>query len=496
MHSEHLFHSGGMWHSRWFVCLLLVVLAAGAILAGCYTNPATGKEQLSLIPQSQEVQMGREAAKEVDQTLGLYQDTVWQNYIQRLGMKLAAVSERPDLPWSFKIVDDPTVNAFALPGGFIYVTRGMLYYAENEAELAGVVGHEIGHVTARHSVNQLSKQQLAQLGLMAGTMIEPDIQKYSNLINTGLGLLFLKFSRDDEKQADDLGLRYMAKVGYDPRQMDDIFQMLERISQTSGGGRVPEWLSTHPNPENRYQRIQDEIKTIEATYHGTTVNRKEYLRRLNGIVYGNNPREGFFEGSVFYHPDMKFVFTFPQDWKTLNQKQGVIAGSQEGDAILQLSISASSNPDAASKAFFDQQGISGQSVGRQTVNGLSGVSGSFTAETQQGMLQGKAVFVAYEGKVFEIVGYSTQEKWPSYDRMINSSMFSFAPLTDQSKLSVQPMRVEIVTTSRSMTLDQFATTFPSPINIQTLAIINQVTENAQIKSGTEVKRIVGKPVGD
>ncbi len=206
---------------RWlaFTVFLSAFLLASSSLHGCSTNPATGEKQLNLVGEQQEIAMGKEASQQVDSSMGLYQDAGLQNYVASLGKRLAAVSERPNLPWKFQVVDDPSVNAFALPGGFIYVTRGILTYLNNEAELVGVMGHETGHVTAEHSVNQMSKQQLAQLGLGLGAMLKPDwAQKYGQLAMAGMSLLFLKFSRDDESQADELGLRYMEKLRYNPQR--------------------------------------------------------------------------------------------------------------------------------------------------------------------------------------------------------------------------------------------------------------------------------------
>src|SRR5438034_1970924 len=155
-------------------------LAAG-LVSGCATNPATGARQLMLISESQEIAMGRDYDKQVVASIGLYPDSGLQRYLQQFGPRRAATSERPNLPWTFRVVDDPVVNAFALPGGFIYVTRGIFAHLNSEAELAAVVGHEIGHVTARHSVSQLSKQQLAQLGLAVGTIASPEFEQFAGL---------------------------------------------------------------------------------------------------------------------------------------------------------------------------------------------------------------------------------------------------------------------------------------------------------------------------
>src|SRR6185437_8385537 len=195
----------------------------------------------------------------VTATIGVYPDAALQAYIKQFGARIAATSERPGLPWTFRVVDDPAVNAFAIPGGFVYVTRGLLAHLTNEAELASVVGHEIGHVTARHTVAAMSQQQLIGLGLAAGSMASSQVAKYAGAANQALGILYLKFSRDDESQADQLGLRYMQRASYDPRQMPEVFRMLDRLSSADGGARLPTWLETHPSPANRVASITKQI---------------------------------------------------------------------------------------------------------------------------------------------------------------------------------------------------------------------------------------------
>src|SRR5512134_1704571 len=213
------------------------VAAAVALVIACATNPATGRKQLMLVSEAQEIAMGKEADQEAVAAYGLYPDPKVQAYVNELGQRLAKASERPSLPWSFKVVDDASVNAFALPGGYIYVTRGIMTHLRSEAELAGVLGHEIGHVTGRHSAQQMSQQQLAMGGLLIGMVAVPELQQYGGLVQQGLGLLFLKFGRDDENEADQLGLRYMTREAYEPRELLEVFGVLDRVTRETGGGR-------------------------------------------------------------------------------------------------------------------------------------------------------------------------------------------------------------------------------------------------------------------
>ena len=216
-----------------------------SLVAACATNPVTGKREISLVSEQQEIQIGQEGAQQVAQEVGLVNDQALQNYLQSVGSAIASKSERPNLPWTFRAVDDPSPNAFALPGGYIFVTRGLLDLMNNEAELATVLGHEIGHVTARHSVQQMSQQQLAQLALGVGAILSPTVAQLGEAASQGLGLLFLKYGRDDERQADDLGFRYALNQGYDVRYMDDVFRSLQRIGETSRQSPLPTWLATH-----------------------------------------------------------------------------------------------------------------------------------------------------------------------------------------------------------------------------------------------------------
>ena len=220
------------------------LLALAFAAAACSTNPATGKKQLAMMGQGQEVEMGRQADQEISATMGLYPDEKVQAYVDRVGKALAAKSERPDLPWTFRVLDDPIVNAFALPGGYVYVTRGLMTHLTSEAELASVLGHEIGQ-SGRHTVERMSKAQLASIGLAVGMILQPELRNYGDLAQAGLGLLYLNYSRDDEREADSLGLRYLSGGSYDPREMVEVFDVLRRVSESrSRGGSPAGWPPT------------------------------------------------------------------------------------------------------------------------------------------------------------------------------------------------------------------------------------------------------------
>jgi predicted Zn-dependent protease len=464
------------------------------VALSCATNPVTGKRQLALISESQEIAMGREADKEVASSYGLYPDDGLQQYVQNLGASIASRTERPNLPWTFRVVDDAAVNAFAIPGGFVYVTRGILTYLNSEAELAAILGHEIGHVTARHSVTQMSQQQLAQVGLAAGMIVSPKVAQFGNLAQTGLGMLFLKFSRSDESEADRLGFRYMLGGGYDPRKMVDVFRMLEGVSAQAGAaGRLPQWLSSHPDPENREAWAARSVASLDRDLSGLAVNRPAYLRRVDGIVFGDNPREGFFQGTLFRHPDMAFRLQFPGGWQGTNEKQAVAAVSPNRDAVVVLQLAPGASAREAAQAFLSQEGIQAGNEWRRQIGGLPAVSTTFEAQSDTTILRGLVAWVEYRERVFRILGYTTREQWSGYEDTFAQALGSFARETDPNVLNVQPRRLALVSVSRPSTFEALNREYPSTVSSQLVGLINNLQGNPTVPAGETFKRVVGGP---
>lgn len=472
---------------RFALAISACALVAAAI--ACATNPATGQKQIMLVSEGQEIEMGRQADQEATAAYGVYPDPKVQDYIALLGKRMAAQTERPNLPWSFKVVDDPAVNAFALPGGFIYITRGIMAHLRSEAELMGVMGHEIGHVTARHTASAISRQQLAMGGLVLGMIVKPELQQFGGLAQQGLGILFLKFGRDQETQADDLGLRYMTKQAYDPKEMVEVFKVLDRVGGGADAGqRLPDWLSTHPSPGNRIQNISEEISRTGVT--GDVVRRSEYVRYLDGMIFGENPREGYFRQTAFYHPDLHFQMRFPAGFKTRNQRDAVVGVSQAQDAMVVLTLVAGASPEQAAQQFFSQQGVQAGRSGRDTVNGQPAYTAFFDAVTEQGTLRGQVSFVSFEGKMFRILGYAPAQRFAAYQAAIDATIRSFGRLTDPRYLNVEPKRLALVNLDRRLSLGEFARQYPSTVKLETLGLINGVTGNQLIENGP-AKRVVG-----
>jgi predicted Zn-dependent protease len=460
-------------------------------LSACAVNPATGGRMFSLVSEGQEIEMGQQAMLQVDASMGLYDNPELQAYVDSVGQAMAAVSERPDLPWSFKVVDDPVINAFALPGGPVYLARGIMAHFNSEAEMASVLGHEIGHITARHSVEQISRAQLMQIGLVASVVLVPELRPFGDALGGGLSMLFLKFGRDDESQSDQLGFRYMTRLGYDPQGAVDMFEILERQRDTSGN-TIPEWQSTHPDPGNRVLAAEQRIASSQI--EGGIVRDDEYLRRIDGMMFGKDPAQGFFVEGRFVHPDLRLQFRFPEGWATQNAPTAVLAQSPERDAVMQLTLAEGSTPEDAATEFFSQQGIERLGARSRTVNGLPAVQGTFRVETQDGALDGQVLFVRHAELVFRFMGYTPSSRMGTYAVTFERSLESFAPMNEERWIGLEPRRLDIVRVPAEMTAERFFMRFPSTVTLETVRVINGWEAGHVIPEGTLVKRVVGEGV--
>lgn len=483
----------------------LVLLTASLTAVQCATNPATGQRQIAMMSEEREIEMGREADEQITASMGLVDDDELARYVDQIGQRLAATSERAHLEWSFRVIDDASVNAFALPGGWIYVTRGILAHMNSEGELAGVLGHEIGHVTGRHSVNRLSKQQLGNIGLaaasVAASMGKASGASWAGWANAGaqlgeLGasLMFLKFSRNHESQADDLGLRYMTRGNYDPREMPGVFAMLEAVSGQAEGGRMPGWLATHPNPEARGERSVAAVAALGDESYDGRVGTAEFFEVIEGISFGANPREGYFRDALFLHPDMKFQFAFPDGWTTQNQKTQVLGINSDKDVLIQLTLADAASAADAAREFLNQEGMDAGRPWSRKLNGLQASGGGWEVSGDDRTFAGQVVFLDYGDNVFQINSMGLEDDFGRERAVVRQSLRSFRSLKDPEVLAVEPFRLEIVTVSAPATLTQLAERMKSPVPVETLAVVNRRAADDEIPAGTRIKMVVGKPL--
>lgn len=473
---------------------LILVLAILALLSACATNPVTGKKELVLVSEAQEIQMGQAGAQQVNQEMGLYDDPELEAYVSELGMRLAKSSERPNIPWQFHVLDSPIVNAFALPGGPVYLTRGILSHMNSEAAMVGILGHEIGHITARHSVQQISRAQLAGIGMGVGMIFVPEVRPYGDLIQTGLGVLFMKFSRDDERESDTLGVRYSLTAGYDAVEMASFFDVLQRLGEKSGQS-IPSWMSTHPDPEDRQARILQQVQASGTSIELAT-REEDFLRRIEGMVFGENPRQGFMDGSRFKHPDLKFQLDFPRDWKVQNMPSTVMAAAPDGGAAIELtanSVQQGVRPDAYGESFFRQHGLEYRTGERIRVGSFQAYRAPFRARISAGYVLGEAGFIRDGELIYEILAYTMQSNFDRYRRTFQQVISSYDRLRDREALNIQPQRIRLYRVPETMTLRQaFVRTDVEEETMPELALANNAELDDIVEAGRLLKTVEGK----
>lgn len=477
--------------SKCFIGLLAAALIAGS-LSSCATNPVSGKRELMLLSKDQEMQMGAESDPQIVASYGLYQDANMQQFITTKGNLMGRISHLPKMKYEFKVLDSPVVNAFALPGGFVYFTRGIMAHFNNEAEFAGVLGHEIGHITARHSAKRYSRQMLAQVGLIAGMVVSPEFGQFADVAGQGLGLLFLKYGRDDESESDRLGVEYSTKIGYDAREMAGFFQTLKRLSDQGGGGGLPNFLSTHPDPADRFQKTTEMAQEWQQKYSSRKleVGRDSYLQLIDGLIYGEDPRQGYVASNTFYHPELRFQFPVPNGWRTVNSPSQVQMAPQDGKAMLALMLSSSSNLAQAEQEFIQKYSIQVSNRHNKQVNGLNArvIEGSQTNEQAQQSIQLLVYLIEHQGKVYKLIGMAAPQDFAANRGNLERSMNGFATLSDAARINVKPERIKIITASSTTNLRSLLTQAGIASNrLEEFAILNGMQLGDQVERGTRFK---------
>lgn len=474
--------------------ILLSVLISCLCFTACVKNPVTGKRQFVMLTEGQEIAMGAESHPEVLAQFGTVEDAALQAYFSKVGKELGRLSHRPNLEWHFTVVDAPVVNAFAVPGGYVYLTRGILEHMNNEAEMASVLGHEIGHITARHSVTQLSQGQLMNIGLGLGSIFSSQFQQLSGLAQMGLQVLMLKYSRDHEREADRLGLEYMARAGYDPEQMSRFFEVFNDMSEEREGA-VPNWLSTHPSPPDRLRDTRLEGARLKRSAPGRTfkVDADAFMPRLARLVYGDNPREGFEQDGRFIHPDLRFQFDVPPGWQVENTKSAVFISEPRGGAVVQLSMvppQAGGSPAEIGRTMGNQQGHQLVSGREERINGKPAFAGLYRVQSDSGILGVTAAFISHGGNVYQLAGLAPESAFSGYRRQMETSLRSFRELTDSRLLSVQPDRMKLVRARRGDTLRRLAgSSAQGRIKIEDLARLNRLQPDQALAANTWVKLV-------
>lgn len=486
-----------VWTSRLLaVACLAPVLLAAALSVACATNPVTGRHEFTLLSESQEIAIGREADAQIRAEMGVYDDSDLQQYVSDIGLRLARLSERPHLPWRFVVVDQPAVNAFALPGGFIYITRGILPFLDSEAELAGVLGHEIGHVTARHAAQQYTRAVGGQLGLAALGIFVPAARPFGQLSEQALALLFLKYGRDDELQADQLGARYAAAGGWDPAGVPGMLSTLGRLDEAAGDRKgVPNWLSTHPEPLARVAAVEPVVDRLKAGRSDLVVDREAFQRRIDGLVFGDNPEQGITRGSVFLHPPLRFRVDFPPAWQISNSPRQVVAQAPGADIFMVLQLverPQGRDIEAIAVDSMLRAGFRRLRGERTRINGLEAFVGLYEGQVQGfGRAASRAAHIAHAGRVYLLAGLVAPRAFDQTDPAFLASIRSFRALTDAEAEAIRPNRIDFYVVRAGDTWASIAERFGGIVKSSTLAVMNGASSGSAPQPGSRIKVVVG-----
>jgi predicted Zn-dependent protease len=481
------------------------MVITGLLVSFCVVqrSPVTGQKRAYGYSWDEEVKLGAQSDKQIQQQYGVYDDQGLQNYVDEVAQDVLATSHMRgegteekyrNTEFHFRVLDSPVVNAFALPGGYVYVTRGLLGHLRNEAQLAVVLGHEIGHVAARHASQQAFEQQVSQLALIGGAvggellgLPGGDILQMGSQATQ---LMFMKYSRDDERESDQLGVEYASKKHYMASEGADFFTTLRRMSAQSGQS-IPTWQSTHPDPSARANTIpQLADKWRQKGFEQNVTDRDQFMQQLGDITFGQNPRQGFTENGMFYHPELAFQFPYPEEWQVVNQASTVQMVNEDQNAIITFQIdSKNDSPQASVNEFLNQDGITSTGASGTSSNGLNAYEATANAESQDGSKVKFYLYSAkYNGNVYRFVSYTLADQFDAYQSQFIETTNEFRELNDSDILNIQPAKLRVYQTDRSGTLQSFLpNNLPLDISAEDVAIANQVELNEQIEAGTWIK---------
>lgn len=488
--------------SKLFIPIIIVLM----VIPSCVVQESaiTGTKRAYAYSWDQEVQIGTEVDKEIIAEFGLYEDERLNEYIvsmseeilQNSHMRAEDTAQRfQETEFTFRILDSPVVNAFALPGGYVYVTRGLMAHMNNEAQIAVVIGHEIAHVAARHASQRGLQQMVGQLAVVGGALLGQELlglpgETILNISSQAAQLIFLSYSRSHERESDRLGVEYAAKTGYAAEEGAALFTSLKRISESSGQS-IPNILSTHPDPgerERQIPRLAEEWR--EEGFDQTILNRERYMEMLDGMIYGENPRNGFVDEGIYYHPEMEFRFPTPDGWGVINQPSQVAMISPENDAAMILRLdSESSSARESVEQFLRSNEIETEDQGTVTTEtGIAAYQANFTISDENDQLGVNIYALEYGGRIFRFLNYTELSRFEGFMADFRLTTTGFERLRDERILNINPVRLQIVHVDRTRPFRDFLPDqLPMDITVDELAILNQVHVDDEIEAGGYLK---------
>jgi predicted Zn-dependent protease len=475
------------------VPILLAVLALGCATT---VNPVTGQREVTTMSPTREAAVGRDAASQVETEIGLVRDPELTRYVDTIGQRLAQKSPRQDVVYRFHVADMAEANAFALPGGYVYVSRGLLALANDEDELANVIGHEIGHVAARHSAQRETRAMgvgiLSTLGTVAAGVLggAAAAQAASQLGQVAGAGLIASYGRDQERQADEVGQKLAAEAGWDPDGMADFLATLgqEEVVRT-GTERRPTFLDSHPAPRERSATAHQRAAALpRAPESPVARDRADFLRRIEGITVGPDPREGVFRGNLFLHPELDFAVGFPAGWQAQNGKSAVGAISPQRDAVVVLELqSGSTDPRDAARRWVDANRLSVVESGLARVSSFSAYRVLAEGQSQQGTVALQATFVAHPEGMFRITGMTSPNAWRAYSTAFERTAGSFRRVSSEERAGIRPVRLRIAEARSGETLADLGRRTGNQWDARETALANGLEPGVRLTAGQLVK---------
>ena len=474
---------------------LALATAAPLVLSGCSVNPATGEEQFTaFMPPEEERLIGaQEHPKLVKAFGGLYDDPKLQSYVASLGRLLQQTSEQPEPPFTFVILDSPEVNAFALPGGYIHVTRGLVALANDEAELAGVIAHEIGHVTARHSAERYSHGLVAGLGAaLLGAVI--DSETVADFAQLAAGAYVKGYSRSQELEADMLGVRYLSRSGFDATAMPSFLETMgaeselaRQMAGSRGEGALTGLFASHPRTADRVRKA---AAAAQAEFGGDRA-RDVYLRQIDGMIYGDSPEEGFVRGRAFAHPVLRIAFTAPRGFR-LRNGPGAVVGTHPTGALLRFDEARLLDPAISTSRYL--RGIWASKVPlnrieRLAIDGLDAVAASTPVRTSSGVRNVRLVAIrAAPNRVYRFFFVTPPRETQAFAAPFRHMMASFRRLSQRQAANLRPLRLRVFEVAAADTVESLAARMPfNDFRSERFRVLNGLRTGERLKPGQLVK---------
>ncbi|HUQ10466.1 MAG TPA: M48 family metalloprotease [Steroidobacteraceae bacterium] len=479
--------------------ITLVLAAACTFAAGCVSNPSTGGKSVGVGGWEGEKKTVQKNHQEIVKALGLYDDQAMQEYVNIVGQRLAQSSDLPNEEFRFFVVDDEAINAFTTGCCNVYVNRGLLVNLNSEAELAGVLGHEIGHVTARHPARRQARGVAASLGAMAAAILTGS-NAIGQLANIGGQAWMMGYGRENEMEADRLGLKYMVKAGYNPESIGGVFKMFQagekfERQRATAEGREPRLyhgvFSSHPSPDEREVQAAKGAANIKDAPEGGWIDRHdEYLTAINGIAYGSSKAQGIVRDNRFYHADMGITMAFPRGWTIENLRDRLLAFTPKKDAVLQVTIDG--RPEKQAPREFLLTKLKGQSVfkgeplvGSDDMEGYTAVTRSGSPiDNGLGPVRWAVIYRGQSAFVFAGASRSAMNGVPEVDGLIKSTALTLRSLRPAEFPLTEPYRIKVVKATPQTELGAYVEDMPEEkFKKETLELINAMYPNKKPASG-------------